>query len=162
MYNCYRKKELRQNNTGQETVSENGICFNTSSSDTARFRAVSVPSYWRLFQPQPTHISFERHQSLLSPKTVSFSPIFHKAPTVAILAQAVTQKRAHPHTRSDACVVESQSRPENFHNSLLKTKIPAALFSEPQREPTLQVQFLYRRDLQNCQRMRAGIFGRFQ
>ena len=44
MHNTGRR-ELRQNNTGQETVSENGVCLNTPPSDTARFRAVSVPSY---------------------------------------------------------------------------------------------------------------------
>ena len=97
-------------------------------SDTARFRAVSVPSYEKLFQPQPTHISVERQQ-LLSPKIVSFSQIFHKALTVAILAQTVPKKCAHPRTRFHARVVESHGHPGNFRNSLLKTSIPnSALF----------------------------------
>ena len=46
-------------------------------SDTARFRAVSVRSYKRLFQLQPTHISFKQHQ-LSTPDTVSFSSNFIK------------------------------------------------------------------------------------
>ena len=122
-------------------VPENGAYLKTPS-DTARFRAVSVPSYSRIFQPQATHISFVQH--LLSPKTVSFSPIFHRALTMVFLARAVpknvrTFTNALTHTLLKATVFQ-----ENF-NSLLKTWIQQHSF-QSRNEATLQVQFLYHGD----------------